>query len=125
MSNQLVYADLLVPGISCGKKARAILVIMDAFSKFVTTYMLRTKAASAVTAASKQYFAWAERQARRHTREIIGDTKAVYSVRQLQTDEGGELASSEFKQWLIICGLEHVQVGPSSSQQNPCKRAHR
>ena len=42
-------------------KNGAILVIMDAFSKFVTTHMLRTKAAGVVAAALKQYFAWSER----------------------------------------------------------------
>ena len=92
MPNQLVCADLLVPGISCGTKAGAILVFMDACSKFVTTtYMLRTKAVSAADAALKQYFAWAERQASRHTR-------AAYPVRQLLTDKGGEFVSSEFEQ---------------------------
>ena len=90
ISNQLVYADLLVPGISCGTQIGATLVIMDAFRKFVTTYMLRTKAASAVAAALKQYFAWAERQARRYTSKNIGDTRAAFPVRQLLTDKGGE-----------------------------------
>ena len=79
------------------QKLEQILVIMDAFSKFVTTFMMRTKAASAVAAALKQYFAWDELQACCHTRENIGETRDAYPVRQLLTDKGGELASSEFK----------------------------
>ena len=107
------------------QKLEQILVIMDAFSKFVTTYMLRTNAASAVFAALKQYFAWAERQACRHTSENIGYTRAAYPVRQLLTDKGDELAGSEFKQWFNKRGIEHLQVGPASSQQSPCEQVHR
>ena len=40
----------------------AALVIMDDYCKFITTYMLQTKVADAVTAALKEYFTWAERQ---------------------------------------------------------------
>ena len=53
ISNQLVYADLLVPGIYCGTQIGAILFIMDAFSKLATIYMLQNKSAGAVTAALK------------------------------------------------------------------------
>ena len=38
--NQLVYADLLVPGVNSDTSIGAVLVIMDGYSKFVTTYML-------------------------------------------------------------------------------------
>ena len=123
--NQLVYADLLVPGVNSDTSIGAVLVIMDGYSKFVTTYMLRAKAADAVAAALRQYIAWAERQVRRHAIYKLAGKKIEYPVFQLLTDKGGEFASAEFKLWLKDRGIEHVKVGPASSQQNPCERVHR
>ena len=46
--NQIVYADMLVPGVNSDTPIGAVLVVMDAYLKFVAPFMLRTKAVDAV-----------------------------------------------------------------------------
>ena len=43
---QHVYACSLEPGISCRKQVGALLVVMDAFRKFVTIYSIKKSSSS-------------------------------------------------------------------------------
>ncbi|KAG6949403.1 hypothetical protein JG688_00014636 [Phytophthora aleatoria] len=56
--NDLVFADLLIPGL----QNSAVLVVMDAYSRYVTTYLLKTRTQDEVNARMQEYIAWAERQ---------------------------------------------------------------
>ncbi|KAG3110199.1 hypothetical protein PI124_g14810 [Phytophthora idaei] len=56
--NDLVFADLLIPGL----QNSAVLVMMDAYSLYVTTYLLKTRTQDEVNACMQEYIAWAERQ---------------------------------------------------------------
>lgn len=121
--NQVVYADLLIPSQGNGTRYEAVLVIMDGFSRFVTVHMLTGKSSDVVNDHIKEYVLWAERQAGR--RENNGEgVKVKYLVQQMLTDKGGEFVNSEIEKWYASKGIEHIKVGPKSSQLNLCERTH-
>ncbi|OWY90178.1 Retroelement pol Polyprotein, partial [Phytophthora megakarya] len=60
--NDMVFADLLIPGVHNGTQYTAVLVVMDGYSHFVTTYLMKSRTRSKVNQLMKQYIAWAERQ---------------------------------------------------------------
>ncbi|OWY94104.1 LOW QUALITY PROTEIN: reverse transcriptase [Phytophthora megakarya] len=108
--NQLVYADLLIPSEGNGTHYEAV----------VTMHLVKSKAAEVVNVHIKEYVAWAERQARRS--QADGEAKTKYPVRQTLTDKGGEFVNSMIASWYASKGIEHVKVGPKSSQLNLCGR---
>ncbi|KAE9301123.1 hypothetical protein PF008_g22837 [Phytophthora fragariae] len=92
--NDLVFADLLIPGLKNGTQYSAVLVIMDAFSRFVTTYLLKSRTEEEVNPRMQEYIAWAERQhgvrvGKVVTREVVvDDVDGDGLVRQVLTDKG-------------------------------------
>lgn len=48
----------------------------------------------------------------------------THSVRQVLTDKGGEFVNLQMQEWYKAQGIEHVLVGPKSSQLNLCERTH-
>jgi hypothetical protein len=48
----------------------------------------------------------------------------THSVRQVLTDKGGEFVNMQMQEWYKTQGIEHVLVGPKSSQLNLCERTH-
>ncbi|KAE9138475.1 hypothetical protein PF010_g950 [Phytophthora fragariae] len=124
--NQVVYADLLIPSKDNGTRFEVVLVIMDGFSRFVTLHMLTSKSSEVVNRHIKEYVLWAERQAGRHkVRQVLTRTlHVVYKVYQILTDKGGEFVNTEMEPWYKAHGIEHVLVGPKSSQLNLCERTH-
>jgi hypothetical protein len=60
--NQLIFPDLLFPPKNNGTNYSAVLVIMDAWSRFVTLHPLKDKSAPTVNKLIQQYVVWAERQ---------------------------------------------------------------
>ncbi|KAG3065597.1 hypothetical protein PI124_g17236 [Phytophthora idaei] len=58
--NQLVFADLLVPltNYNCAR-FRAVLVIMDAYSRFITAYPVKNKTGEEINALIRRHIAWA------------------------------------------------------------------
>jgi transposase InsO family protein len=117
--NQVVYADLLFPGKGNGSRFEAVLVVMDGYSRFVTVHMLKSKSSVVVNNHLKEYVLWAERQAGRMIRQVI-----TYTVKQVVTDKGGEFVNEAMEAWYNSRGIEHIQVGPKSSQLNLCERTH-
>uniref|UniRef100_H3GV56 Integrase catalytic domain-containing protein n=1 Tax=Phytophthora ramorum TaxID=164328 RepID=H3GV56_PHYRM len=107
--NQVVYADLLIP---------TVLLIMDGYSRYVTVKLLTSKSSTKVNQHLKQYVLWAERQAGRSMGEIS------FEVNQALTDKGGEFVNTAMADWYAPQGIEHVRVGPKSSQLNLCERTH-
>ncbi|KAE9215240.1 hypothetical protein PF002_g17430 [Phytophthora fragariae] len=124
--NQVVYADLLIPSKDNGTRFEAVLIIMDGFSRFVTLHMLTSKSSEVVNRHIKEYVLWAERQAGRHkVRQVLTRTlHVVYKVYQILTDKGGEFVNTEMESRYKAHGIEHVLVGPKSSQLNLCERTH-
>ncbi|KAE9312992.1 hypothetical protein PR003_g19619 [Phytophthora rubi] len=127
--NEVVYADLLFPGQGNGTRYKAVLVIMDGWSRFLTVHLLTNKSASTVNALIQQYVVWAERQAGRGIKKIIQrefepTESAQFPVRQILTDKGGEFVNGAIDGWYASRGIEHIKVGPKSSHLNPCERAH-
>jgi len=112
--NQVVYADLLFLGKGNGSRFEAVLAIMDGYSRFVTVHMIKSKSSGVVNNYLKEYVLWAERQAGRMIRQVI-----TYTVKQVFTDKGGDMEA-----WYNSRGIEHIQVGPKSSQLNLCERTH-
>ncbi|KAE9045518.1 hypothetical protein PR002_g2177 [Phytophthora rubi] len=117
--NQVVYADLLFPGKGNGSRFEAVLVIMDGYSRLVTVHMLKNKSSEVVNNHLKEYVLWAERQAGRMIKKVI-----THKVMQVLTDKGGEFVSEAMEAWYNSRGIEHIQVGPKSSQLNLCERTH-
>ncbi|KAE8892049.1 hypothetical protein PF003_g24094 [Phytophthora fragariae] len=125
--NQVVYADLLIPSKDNGTKYEAVLVIMDGYSRFVTIHLLKSKSSTVVNQHMKEYVLWAERQAGRHKIEqvLTRTVNLKYRVHQVQTDKGGEFVNTDIDAWYKAHGIEHILVGPKSSQLNLCERTHR
>ncbi|KAE9285694.1 hypothetical protein PF008_g26855 [Phytophthora fragariae] len=119
--NQVVYVDLLIPGKDNGTRYEAVLIIMDGFSRFVTMHMLTSKASGVINERIKEYILWAERQAGRSKR---GVNRIKYLVQQVCTDKGGEFVNDTMADWYRAHGIEHIRVGPKSSQLNLCERTH-
>ncbi|KAI9910261.1 hypothetical protein PsorP6_010578 [Peronosclerospora sorghi] len=53
--NQIVYADLMIPSKLNETRFSAVLMIMDAYSRFLTVHLLTSKKESVVNALMKQY----------------------------------------------------------------------
>lgn len=127
--NQVVYAHLLIPSKGNGTRFEAVLVIMDGYSRFVTVHMLTGKDSKVVNKRMKEYILWAERQAGRNS---VSGTKAkvrkvitrIHKVQQVLTDKGGEVVNDAMDEWYRAQGIEHVLIGPKSSQLNLCERTH-
>ncbi|KAE8892612.1 hypothetical protein PF003_g23223 [Phytophthora fragariae] len=119
--NQVVYADLLIPSKDNGTRYEAVLIIMDGFSRFVTMHLLTSKASEVINERIKEYILWAERQAGRSKR---GVNRITYLVQQVCTDKGGEFVNDAMAAWYRAHGIEHIRVGPKSSQLNLCERTH-
>ncbi|OWZ18824.1 hypothetical protein PHMEG_0007031 [Phytophthora megakarya] len=126
---QIVYADLLSPGSGNGTRYKAILVIMDGWSRFLTVYLLTSKEASVVNQLMQQYVLWAERQAGRGIKKIVQSEfepaeNEKFPEQRVLTDKGGEFVNTAIEYWYAARGIEHIKVGPKSSHLNPCERAH-
>ncbi|OWY98892.1 hypothetical protein PHMEG_00030217, partial [Phytophthora megakarya] len=98
--NDMVFADLLIPGVHNGTQYTAVLVVMDGYSHFVTTYLMKSRTRSKVNQLMKQYIAWAERQ------------------------HGNVLEKFTMELWYKTKGIVHTKVGPKSSQLNAVERTH-
>ncbi|KAG4045392.1 hypothetical protein PC123_g19205 [Phytophthora cactorum] len=132
--NDIVFADLLFPGQHNDTQYSVVLVVMDGFSRFITTYMLKSKTEDEVNGLMKQYIAWAERQHGRRvdtvmTRRWCGessdeDDEMIGPVKQVLTDKGREFCNNAIKHWYAKKGIVHTKVGPKSSQLNLVERSH-
>ncbi|KAK1928507.1 Retrovirus-related Pol polyprotein from transposon TNT 1-94 [Phytophthora citrophthora] len=116
--NQVVYADLQIPSKDNRTRYEAVLVVMDGYSRFVKVYLLTSKEGPIVNKHLQKYILWAERQAGRD-----GDG-AAYKVKRVLTDKGGEFINRGMENWYARRGIEHIRVGPKSSQLNLCERTH-
>ncbi|KAJ8546882.1 hypothetical protein ON010_g11353 [Phytophthora cinnamomi] len=134
--NDMVFADLLIPGLHNGTKYSAVLVVMDGFSRFVTTYLLNSKTEDEVNGYMKQYIAWAERQHGRKVDTVVTrrwcaeeessdeQDEAIGPVKQVLTDKGAEFCNKTIEHWYATKGIVHTKVGPKSSQLNLVERTH-
>ncbi|CAI5703669.1 unnamed protein product [Peronospora effusa] len=128
--NQVVYADLLFPSRNNGTKYTAILVIMDGYSRYLTAHLLAKKDAETVNELMKNYVNWAERQAGQSIKKIVHRSWHIMEghrtlpVKIILTDKGGEFVNHDIDAWYNARGIQHVQVGPKSSQMNPVERQH-
>ncbi|OWZ03027.1 LOW QUALITY PROTEIN: hypothetical protein PHMEG_00025313 [Phytophthora megakarya] len=98
--NDMVFTDLLIPGVHNKTHYTAVLVVMDGYSRFVTTSLLKSRNEDEVNARMQEYIAWAERQHGRRvekvvTRKIAGDGSEETSrpVKQVLTDKGQEFCN--------------------------------
>ncbi|RAW31785.1 hypothetical protein PC110_g11884 [Phytophthora cactorum] len=119
--NQVVYADLFIPSKGNGTRFEAVLVLMDGYSRFAIIHILTCKSSAVVNKHIKEYILWAERQAGRN--RSLGE-HSTYRVQQVLTDKGGEFVNGDIDGWYSAYGIEHVKVGPKSSQLNLCERTH-
>ncbi|GMF44408.1 unnamed protein product [Phytophthora fragariaefolia] len=102
--NEIVYADLLFPGHGNGTRYKAVLVIMDGWSRFLTVHLLTSKEAALVNKLMQQYVIWAETQAGRGIKMIIQQefdpaASAKFPVQRVLTDNGGECVNGAMKSW--------------------------
>ncbi|GMF48126.1 unnamed protein product [Phytophthora fragariaefolia] len=128
--NDLVFADLLIPGLKNGTQYSAVLVIMDAYSRFMTTYLLKSRTEEEVNPRMQEYIAWAESQhgvrvGKVVTREVVvDDVDGDGLVRQVLTDKGQEFCNVAIERWYKMKGIVHTKVGPNASQLNRVERTH-
>ncbi|DBA00438.1 TPA: hypothetical protein N0F65_012969 [Lagenidium giganteum] len=110
--NDVLMIDLMFPSQHYGTKYKAILVLMDSFSRYIKVVLLTTKTASMVNQRVKERILWTERQF------------GIRSVRRVLTDKGGEFVNAEIDAWYAVRGIEHVKVGLKSSHLNTVERQH-
>ncbi|KAE8979132.1 hypothetical protein PR002_g24502 [Phytophthora rubi] len=103
--NQLVFADLLFPpkNYNC-TRFNAVLVVMDAYTRFVTVYPVKTKHKDDVNPLIKRYINWAERQC------------TGCKVKTMFTDGGGEFVNDEMTAWYQSNGITHTATPKNSSR---------
>ncbi|DAZ99489.1 TPA: hypothetical protein N0F65_001674 [Lagenidium giganteum] len=119
--NEMIYADLLFPGQHNRTQFSAVLVILDAFSKFVSVFLLKSKTQDEVNMHIQQYIRWAERQT---CRVCVEGDEVTHRVKKTLTDRGTEFVNHASEQWYADAGIVHVKVGSKSSHLNPCERVH-
>ncbi|CAI5717219.1 unnamed protein product [Peronospora farinosa] len=128
--NDVIFADLLIPGVSNGSPYSAVLVVMDGFSRYVKTYLLKSKTEGEVNQHIKNYIKWAERQHANGVDRIIsrelteGNADQQCLVRQVLTDKGQEFCNGTMETWYTEHGIVHTKVGPKASQLNLVERTH-
>ncbi|OWY92783.1 LOW QUALITY PROTEIN: Integrase, catalytic core protein [Phytophthora megakarya] len=107
---------------------------MDGFSRFVTTYLLKSKSEDEVNGYMKQYIAWAERQhgrrvdtvvTRRWNAEKESTRRKIGPVKQVLTDKGAEFCNNSIERWYTKKGIVRTKVGSKSSQLNLVERTHK
>ncbi|OWZ09092.1 hypothetical protein PHMEG_00018265 [Phytophthora megakarya] len=82
---QAVYAELLFPSKGSGSRYESILVIMDGYSRFVTTHLLKSKASDIVN---------------NHLKEYPGRlvyTVLAFMIKLVLTDEGGKFVNESME----------------------------
>ncbi|KAG3120667.1 hypothetical protein PI125_g1003 [Phytophthora idaei] len=111
--NELVFADLLFPpkNYNC-TRFKAVLVIMDAHTRFVTMYPVKDKTKEEINPLIRRYIAWAERQC------------PECEVRTVFSDGGGEFVNDEIMNWYQNKGITHTATPRNSSRPNMVERIH-
>ncbi|OWY93344.1 Integrase, catalytic core protein, partial [Phytophthora megakarya] len=128
--NDMVFADLLIPGLNNGSRYTAVLVVMDGYSRYVKTCLLKTKGEREVNEHMMEYIAWAERQHGRRVDTVVtrqwnvDEELEVEPVRQVLTDKGQEFCNGTIERWYRKKGIVHTKVGPNASQLNLVERTH-
>ncbi|KAE8889318.1 hypothetical protein PF010_g21955 [Phytophthora fragariae] len=111
--NELVFADLLFPprNYHC-TRLKAVLVIMDAHTRFVTAFPVKDTTKEEVNPLIQRYVAWAER--------LCPGCK----VQTVFSDVGGELVNDEITNWYQSHGIVHTTTPRNSSRLNMVERTH-
>ncbi|OWZ09602.1 Copia type Polyprotein [Phytophthora megakarya] len=125
--NDMVFADLLIPGVHNGSRFTAVLVVMDGYSRFVKIYMLKSKNERDVNQSMQQYIAWAERQHGKRVEAVVTrqwNIEDTGLVKQVLTDKGKEFCNETMQRWYKEKGIVHTKVGPKASQLNMVERTH-
>ncbi|DAZ95119.1 TPA: hypothetical protein N0F65_009750 [Lagenidium giganteum] len=122
--NQLVCADLLFPPKHNGTHYTAVLVVMDAWSRFVTIHPLKDKSAVTVNQHMQQYGVGRATGWSRNQEDRAASVRHGFPVQQILTDKGSKFVNKEMASWYAARGIEHVEGGPKSSHLNPCERTH-
>ncbi|ETK91345.1 hypothetical protein L915_05039 [Phytophthora nicotianae] len=73
--NDMISADLLIPGMSNGTPSSAVLVVMDGFSRYVKTYLLKTRSESGQSVAENG---------------VPGEEHGVHTDEMYRTADGSE-----------------------------------
>ncbi|POM67959.1 Putative retroelement [Phytophthora palmivora] len=111
--NQLVFADLLFPpsNYNCTRFS-AVLVIMDAHTRFMTIYPVKTKFSKEINPLMRRYIAWVERQWPQDP------------VKEVFTDGGGEFDNAEMTTWYQRHGIMFTTTPSHTSRLNMVERSH-
>lgn len=115
--NDIVFADLLIPGICNGSIFFAVLVVMDGFTRYVTIHPLKSKTEGEVNNRMQNYVAWAQRQKHFHTCNAVlhidvNRVDPTTSVRQILTDKGAEFCDGTIEAWYITQGIHMQKLVP-------------
>ncbi|POM74447.1 Gag-pol Polyprotein [Phytophthora palmivora] len=111
--NQLVCADLLFPPLHYNCiRFKAILLIMDVHTRFLTAYPVQTKHKDVINPLINRYVAWAEQ----HWPEC--------KVQEVLTDGGGEFVNGSITTWYQLNGITHTLTPPNTSRLSIVKRTH-
>ena len=92
--NDVIFADLLIPGVSNGSPYSAVLVVIDGYSSYGKTYLLKSNTEGKVSQHMTNYIKWTERQHSNRVDRVIsrdsidGDADRKFLVRQVLNDKG-------------------------------------
>ena len=106
--NQLVYAELIIPGQSNATKIMPVLIIMDGYSRFITIPLLTSKDSKKLNQHMQEYIQWAERQAGRHT------SNCSYKVKRVHSDKGGDFCNMRWRLGIARKELCTLKLDPKA-----------
>ncbi|OWZ18157.1 Rve-domain-containing hypothetical protein [Phytophthora megakarya] len=118
--NGMIFADLLIPGLHNGTRYSAVLVVTDGVSRFVTTYLLRSKSKDEVNGVDTAV------TGRWNAEKEFSDEQdgVIRPVKQVLMDKSAEICNNSIARWYAKKGIFHTKVGPKSSQLNLVERTH-
>ncbi|POM73839.1 Gag-pol Polyprotein, partial [Phytophthora palmivora] len=94
------------------KKRNQFLVIMDAHTRFMTIYPVKTKFSKEINPLMRRYIAWVERQWPQDP------------VKEVFTDGGGEFDNAEMTTWYQRHGIMFTTTPSHTSRLNMVERSH-
>lgn len=101
---QLVNSDVMgIIAIKALGGTRYVVAFIEDLSRWTTTYVMRTNS---------------ECFDRLKSSKSMAETHYGRTLKCLRSDNGGEYMSGEFKQFLVIHGLQHQPTVPDTSHQN-------
>ena len=114
---ELIHSDVNGPiEVSSLGGSKYFITFIDDYSKWITTYTMKTKSES--LNCFKIFHKYAENQTGKRMKQVNFIQQTAPKIKSLRTDNGGEYISNNFKSYLQDHGISHQLTVPYTPQQN-------